>query len=205
MEWISKTVRVLGRDSTPWTIHRRHCGRIVELGCNEATASRAVDKAPTQPFHRVRIAYIYDVNVDLRLNDINKLTWDKDVVPESTTQDTIHRQHSQIIGLSIGHRRGERRHIGYGAHLASKMELGQQLVWLCVADLPLVWVAIHLGYSIVVAKIACCLTRWLSLRSQQCTQEYAIQRRCMRWSCRTLIERLRDTFDQIERLVFVIS
>jgi len=58
LEWIPKTVRaLLGRD-TPWTIHRRHCGRIAELGRNKAAASRAVDKAPTQPFHSVRIAYI---------------------------------------------------------------------------------------------------------------------------------------------------
>ena len=59
LEWISKTVRaLLGRDSTPWTIHRRHRRRIAELGRNEAAASRAVDKAPTQPFHRVGIACI---------------------------------------------------------------------------------------------------------------------------------------------------
>ena len=108
---------------------------------------------------------------NLRLNVINKLTWDKDIVPESTTQDTIHRQHSQIIGLSIGHRGGERRHISYGAHFASKVELGQQLIWLCVADLPLVWITIHLGYSLIVAKIACRLTRRLGLRSQQSAQE----------------------------------
>jgi hypothetical protein len=64
LEWISKTVcGLLGGDSTPWAIHHRICGRIAEMRRNEAAASRAVDKAPTQPFHGVRIAYIAAFNI----------------------------------------------------------------------------------------------------------------------------------------------
>lgn len=49
---------VLGRDSTLWTIYRRHRGCIAVLGSDEASAPRAIDKAPTKPFHGVRIACI---------------------------------------------------------------------------------------------------------------------------------------------------
>jgi hypothetical protein len=69
LERISKTL--LGRDSTPWTIHPRNCGRIAKMGRNEAAASRAVDKAATQPFHRIRIAYRVVLPSNLHQNDAN--------------------------------------------------------------------------------------------------------------------------------------